>query len=200
MFIRPPRPSDQAVFLAAVRRSQTLHRPWVFPPDTAALFRKGLARWKLPSNRCFFIWHSPRELVGVVNISEIVRGAFCSAYVGYYAFEPFAGRGFMTAGLRLVIDHLFGKMKLHRLEANIQPGNRRSIRLAKRLGFRKEGYSPRYLKIAGRWRDHERWALLADAGTTLLCGFHGRKKRQRFQLTSLKTRFVSLRFRSGSST
>ena len=136
----------------------------MFPPNTPASFRNGLARWKLPSNKCFFIWHSRRELVGVVNISEIVRGPFCSAYVGYYAFEPFAGRGFMTEGLRQVIDHLFGKMKLHRLEANIQPENRRSIDLVKRLGFRKEGYSPRYLKVAGRWRDHERWALLSDAG------------------------------------
>jgi len=95
-----------------------------------------------------------------VNVSEIVRGAFQSAYLGYYAFEPFAGTGLMRAGLAKVIAHAFTTMKLHRLEANIQPANTRSIRFAKSLGFRREGLSPRYLKVGGRWRDHERWAIL----------------------------------------
>jgi ribosomal-protein-alanine N-acetyltransferase len=99
----------------------------------------------------------------VVNISEIVRGCFQNAYLGYYAFEPLAGRGLMRAGLAKVIRHAFTKMKLHRLEANIQPGNKRSIRLVKALGFRREGISPRYLKVAGRWREHERWTILADS-------------------------------------
>jgi ribosomal-protein-alanine N-acetyltransferase len=98
----------------------------------------------------------------VVNISEIVRGIFQSAYLGYYAFEPLAGHGLMRQGLGRVIDHAFDKMRLHRLEANIQPQNRRSIRLVRSLGFRREGLSRRYLRIAGHWRDHERWALLAE--------------------------------------
>ena len=102
------------------------------------------------------------ELVGVVNVSEIVRGAFHSAYLGYYAFAPHTRQGLMTEGVARVIDTAFRRLGLHRLEANVQPGNRASLRLVRRLGFRKEGYSPRYLKIAGRWRDHERWAILAD--------------------------------------
>jgi len=68
----------------------------------------------------------------------------------------------MTEGLQLVLRHAFRRLKLHRLEANIQPANTASIRLVRSLGFRKEGFSPRYLKIGGRWRDHERWALLVE--------------------------------------
>lgn len=101
-------------------------------------------------------------LGGVVNLNEIVRGSFESAYLGYYAFEPHGGRGLVYAGLRLVIARAFGELGLHRLEANIQPENSKSIALVKRLGFTREGFSPRYLKLGGRWRDHERWALLRE--------------------------------------
>jgi ribosomal-protein-alanine N-acetyltransferase len=65
------------------------------------------------------------------------------------------------------MDDAFTRLELHRLEANIQPANLASITLVKRLGFHLEGLSPRYLKIAGHWRDHERWALLADDWRTL---------------------------------
>lgn len=101
-------------------------------------------------------------LVGVAAVSEIVRGLLRSAYLGYYAFAPHERQGLMREGLPLVIAQAFGQLRLHRLEANIQPGNRASRGLVRVLGFRREGYSPRYLKVRGRWRDHERWALLAD--------------------------------------
>ena len=101
----------------------------------------------------------------MVNVSEIVRAALQSAYLGYYAFRPHTGQGFMTEGLALVVRHAFRRLGLHRLEANIQPENLASRRLVRRLGFRKEGFSPRYLKIAGRWRDHERWAIVRETWT-----------------------------------
>jgi ribosomal-protein-alanine N-acetyltransferase len=101
-------------------------------------------------------------ICGVVNLNVITWEALCSAYMSYYAVQKYAGRGYMKEGMRLVIDHAFNKLGLHRLEANIQPGNERSIRFVESLGFECEGYSPRYLKINGKWRDHERWALLAD--------------------------------------
>ena len=95
-------------------------------------------------------------------MSEIVRSAFQSAYLGYYAFRPHAGQGYMTEGLALVLRHAFGTLGLHRLEANIQPANHPSRALVRGLGFRKEGFSPRYLKIGGRWRGHERWAIVRE--------------------------------------
>lgn len=100
--------------------------------------------------------------MGVINVNEIIRGSYRGAFLGYYGFRPHAGHGYMSEGLGLVLRRAFGELQLHRVEANIQPDNAASLALVRRLGFRREGFSPRYLKIAGRWRDHERWALLAE--------------------------------------
>ena len=87
---------------------------------------------------------------------------FVRAISAYYAFIPHNGKGYMSRGLGTVLRNVFRAHGLHRVEANIQPGNDESRRLIERLGFRLEGFSPRYLKIAGRWRDHERWALTIE--------------------------------------
>jgi [ribosomal protein S5]-alanine N-acetyltransferase len=150
-------------FLAAVHRSRRLHAPWVSPPASAAAYSAYLRRLRASSHVGHLVClRNSGDLVGVINISEIVRGAFRSAYLGYYAFVPHAGRGLMCEGLTLAISDAFRRQGLHRLEANIQPGNRASRRLVRRLGFKREGYSRRYLKIRGRWCDHERWAILTD--------------------------------------
>ena len=163
VLLRPPQAEDRTEFLAAVRRSRSLHRPWLYPPADAKSYDAYLLGFENARRAGFFICRREEgEIAGVVNLSEIVRGAFQSAYLGYYAFVPFAGSGLMSEGLGLAVRHAFRRMGLHRLEANIQPENRSSIALVERLGFRKEGYSPRYLKIGGRWRDHERWAVLKD--------------------------------------
>jgi len=100
--------------------------------------------------------------VGVANLSEIVRGLFQSAYLGFYGHIAYSGRGLIREGLLLLLRHAFRQMKLHRIEANVQPENGRSLGLIRSLGFRREGFSPKYLKIGGQWRDHERWAILAE--------------------------------------
>jgi ribosomal-protein-alanine N-acetyltransferase len=110
----------------------------------------------------FLVFAERDELVGVVNVNDLVRGWFQSAHLGYYGFIPYQGRGYMTAGVASVVSLCFGTHGLHRLEANIQPPNDRSIALVKRLGFRMEGYSERYLNVGGRWRDHERWAITRE--------------------------------------
>jgi ribosomal-protein-alanine N-acetyltransferase len=120
-------------------------------------------RASAPEHRSFLVCRKDTgEIAGVINVSNIIRGVFRNAFLGYYAFAGHEGQGLMKEGLRAVVRHAFRELKLHRLEANIQPANAPSIALARACGFRKEGFSPRYLKIAGRWRDHERWAITAD--------------------------------------
>ncbi len=153
----------EAEFLERVRASRKLHRPWTGAPNTAEQFRAFLARARGDRFVSFFVCtRETNELAGVINVMEIVRGLFHGAYLGYYAFTPFAGQGLMREGVTLALDHAFGELGLHRIEANVQPKNERSRRLVSELGFRLEGFSPRYLKIGGRWRDHERWAILAE--------------------------------------
>src|SRR6185369_3506409 len=101
-------------------------------------------------------------LVGVFNFSGIVRGSFDSAYLGYYAFAPHNGSGHMVEGLALALDFAFRTLKLHRVEVNVQPRNARSHALVAGAGFVREGFSRRYLRIAGRWRDHVRYAMLVE--------------------------------------
>jgi ribosomal-protein-alanine N-acetyltransferase len=168
--IRPPTEADQDEFIAAVRRSRRLHQAWVSPPATALAFRQYLDRQNDAAFRALVLCEhhtgaarQPAErLSGVFNLSQIVLGGSCSAYLGYYAFAGCEGRGLMQAGMNRVLTLAFGTLGLHRVEANIQPGNLPSIALVRACGFALEGYSPRYLKIGGRWRDHERWAVLAD--------------------------------------
>jgi len=160
--IRPPVQGDMPEFVRAAQRSAALHRPWVTAPTTAQQYRDYLQRMVPPANYAFLVCRRDDDaLVGVINLTHIVRGAFKSGYLGYYAFAGHEGQGLMREGLTLVVRHAFKVLKLHRLEANIQPHNAPSIALAKACGFRREGFSPLYLKIGGRWRDHERWAIVA---------------------------------------
>jgi [ribosomal protein S5]-alanine N-acetyltransferase len=165
--LRPPRRTDQRSFIAYAKQSRALHRGWVQAPETPTAFAAYVARYHptdaAPRNVGFLVIRNEDDaIVGVINFSEIIRGAFHSGYVGYYAFAPFAGDGYMAEGFALALDFAFRKMKLHRIEANVQPANIRSLALVERLGFMREGYSRRYVKIAGRWRDHVRFAMLAE--------------------------------------
>lgn len=155
--------ADQREFLASVKASRALHHLWVSAASTPNQFRGFIERMSRPENCALLVCErESNRIVGVVNITNIVLGVFRSGYLGFYAFAGFERRGLMYKGLRAAVRHAFGKLKLHRLEANIQPGNAASIALVRSCGFSKEGYSPRYLKIAGRWRDHERWAIRAS--------------------------------------
>jgi ribosomal-protein-alanine N-acetyltransferase len=163
VFLRPPRKQDGAEFLAVNRRSASFNRGLASPPVQPAQFDEYLKRSKQPDAACFLICRQEDgAIMGSIALSQIFRGGFLSAYLGYQIGAEFARRGYMTEAIQLTLRYAFMELKLHRLEANIQPGNVASIALVKRAGFVLEGYSRRYLKICGRWRDHERWAILVD--------------------------------------
>ena len=150
-------------FVELSRKSTRLCRGLASPLTDPAKFAQWVARSESERFRGFVVCRvDDGQMVGVVNLSEIVGGIFRSAYLGYHAFGPFARQGYMTRVMPLVLAYVFTTMRLHRIEANIQPHNAASIALVRKAGFRKEGYSPRYLKIAGRWCDHERWAITIE--------------------------------------
>ncbi|CAL9574207.1 GNAT family N-acetyltransferase [Streptomyces albus] len=164
VYIRPPRSSDEQLYREAVTRSADHLRPWnpVEPDGFPDLLRR-----QGPALRTFLILDREDDgLVGRVNVANIVRARFRNGALGYDSYLPYAGTGRMTEGLRLVVDRCFQPgpdgLALHRLEINVQPENERSLAMAKRLGFRHEGFSPRMLYINGDWRDHERFALTAE--------------------------------------
>ena len=148
-------------FAAAARRSRSLHGQWVSPPTEASAAAGLASRRQGPADYGFIVHEcESTRIAGYIEITNIVRGPLQSGYLGYYMFKGYEGKGFMKRALETIIKRAWEVHKLHRLEANIQPGNVASIGLVKALGFHQEGYSPRYLKLRGRWRDHERWAIL----------------------------------------
>jgi [ribosomal protein S5]-alanine N-acetyltransferase len=161
--VRPPARVDRAEFLAAMRNSQELHRPWLTAVTTDEGFDALLERVHSERHEPLLVCRvGDGAIVGFVNISEIIRGGFQSAFVGYGAVAAQARQGYMREGIQLVLARAFDQLGLHRLEANIQPGNQASIALVRGAGFVREGFSERYLLIEGRWRDHERWAISAE--------------------------------------
>lgn len=155
---------DAKEFALAASRSRSLHRAWVHPPLDAPAAAELARRRQGPNDYGYLIHeYSTAAVAGYIEITNIVRGSFQSAYLGFYMFQGFERRGYMKWALGTIIKRAWRDLKLHRLEANIQPENIASIALVKSLGFSKEGYSPAYLKIGGRWRDHERWAILSSA-------------------------------------
>ena len=113
------------------------------------------------ANECFVICqNTDQKIIGVINLTQIFRKAFQSCYLGYSLGVNFTGQGYMTEAVNLVLQHVFERLELHRVEANVQPHNLASINVLQRCGFTKEGFSRKYLKIDDEWRDHERWAII----------------------------------------
>jgi [ribosomal protein S5]-alanine N-acetyltransferase len=163
VYLRRPTAADAKEVIATVRASRDLHRSWVYPTDTKIAF-DGYIRRNRESDfvGLLICRRSDGRIIGMANLSQIFRGNLQGAYLGFWASAEFAGQGYMAEGLQLVLHFAFKRLRLHRLEANVQPENQKSKALIKRSGFRYEGFSPRYLKVGGKWRDHERWAIVAE--------------------------------------
>jgi len=161
--LRQPEERDRGELTERLLASAALHDPWMEPAEPGPWIDRLLARNASQTDRSFLVCDADDgAIAGVMNLSQIVMGPFRSAYLGYYAFEPFAGLGYMRAAMPLVLRTAFDDLGLHRVQANIQPGNVASIALVRGAGFHREGFSPRYLFIRGAWRDHEQWVRLAD--------------------------------------
>ncbi|MFI4893443.1 MAG: GNAT family N-acetyltransferase [Phycisphaerales bacterium JB058] len=169
VFLRHPVESDREEWCALWDASWPFLEPWMPRPPEGATgasterFDRLLETADTPANQRHVICRqSDSAIVGMVNLSQIFRGPFCNAIMGYWVGEAFARSGYAGEGVMLALGRAFGELGLHRVEANIIPNNLASIALANRVGFREEGYSPRYLKIAGTWQDHIRFAMTAE--------------------------------------
>ena len=164
VFLRPPATEDYEELTALVRKSRRFYGGFIAMPfKNRKQFAEYVKRSPAGDRFRFLICRkSDGVIIGSIGLFHIVRLLLQSGVVGYMVGAPFARQGFATEALRLVLRFAFKTLKLHRIEANIQPDNIASIALVKRVGFKFEGCSPRYLKTRGKWRDHERWAILAE--------------------------------------
>jgi [ribosomal protein S5]-alanine N-acetyltransferase len=176
VLLRPYRRGDAAAWSEVRRANQAWLAPWESSPpggwdelnsplafryvhkDQRRSARRGES---MPFAVCLRE-HGRERLVGHINLGNIVRRAFCSAYVGYWVDARVAGRGVIPTALALVTDHAFGPGGLHRIEVNIRPENGPSRRVVAKLGFREEAYHPRYMHIDGAWRDHIGYAMTSE--------------------------------------
>jgi len=101
-------------------------------------------------------------IIGQLTVSSIVWGSAMMATLGYWVDQARAGHGIAPTAVAMVTDHCFRTLGLHRMEINIRPENGPSLRVVEKLGFRDEGYRPRYLHINGEWADHRAFALTSE--------------------------------------
>lgn len=161
--LRPVAADDEGRFLELASLSAGLHHPWVGLPRTPSAFSDYLKKSDQGTAVCMVLClKGGGDLVGMININDIVRGSYQRGVLGYAVFLPYAGQGYMSAGVALAVHYAFERLDLHRVEADIQPENEASLSLVRRLGFRREGLSPGFIRIREVWRDHERWAITRD--------------------------------------
>jgi len=163
VFLRPPTPTDYREFAALMQVSEPVLREFSAKFQGRPQFNDYLSRCQRDDYHGFLICRqADGVVVGNINLFHLIRQSLQSATVGYFVGAPHMRQGYAREALRLLLRFAFRKLQLHRIEANIRPGNLPSLALVRRAGFASEGLSPRYLKIRGQWRDHERWAILVE--------------------------------------
>lgn len=163
IFLRKPKPADFSQFAELMKKSAAPFRGLLSTFKGRRQFNEYLQRCEREDFFGFLICRrEDGAILGNMNLFHIVRRNVRFATIGYFIGAPHVRQGYATEALQLLLRFAFRKLKLHRLEASIQPHNKPSIALVKRAGFRFEGCSRRLVKIGGKWRDHERWAILAE--------------------------------------
>ena len=171
LLLRPPLMADHAAWVELRTVSRAFLEPWepTWPEDDLekSAFRRRLRRYtaEMRDGHTFpwFVFDAAsRALLGGVTLAQVRRGVTQAGTLGYWMGAPHAGKGVMTEAVGLVVRFAFSTLHLHRLEASCLPDNTRSIRLLEKVGFSREGLARRYLCIAGDWRDHILWGLLAE--------------------------------------
>lgn len=120
----------------------------------------------IENKRSFRLWVFKKDddnrIIGSVGFNNIVRGAFLSCHLGYKLDKEEVNKGYITEAIQKGIEIMFNEFGLHRIEANIMPKNKRSLRVVEKLRFYNEGLAYKYLKINGKWEDHIHMVLLND--------------------------------------
>lgn len=170
LVLRPLRRSDSRRWSQVRRDNAAWLRPWeaTLPaadpgvPATFGAMVRANAREARAGRAEAFALDVDGVLMGQVTLGGISWGSLRSAYIGYWISQEVAGRGLMPRAVALVTDHAFADLGLHRVEINVRPENAASLRVVAKVGYRREGYRPRYLHIDGAWRDHVSFVMLAD--------------------------------------
>ena len=163
VFLRSPTTADYHEYESLMKISQPVFRELLGKFKGRKQFNDYLQRCEREDFYGFLICRrEDGAILGNMNLFNLIRRSVQSATLGYFVGAPHGRQGYATEALQVMLRFAFRKLKLHRIEASIQPHNKASAALVKRAGFTLEGYSRRLVRIAGKWRDHERWALLVE--------------------------------------
>ena len=180
LLLEPLDPSHGAELWSAAARSLEELRPWLpwaIDAEEARIVEfatRCVSLWEQGSDHVFTLVHDgvAAGLVGLHNIDRVAG----SASMGYWLDSRLTGRGLMTEAGEAVVELAFAELRLHRLGLLAAPGNVASVRVAEKLGFRREGQAPRYLHIDGGWRDHVIFGLtVEEVGDGVLAGYLARQ-------------------------
>ena len=168
--LRGLRRRDAAAWREVRSRNAEWLKPWeaTVPPgsgETVPTFPEMVARFRSEArDGRTMAWAMTLDgrLVGQVTVAVITLGSLRAASIGYWIDARVAGRGLTPTAVAMACDHCFRTMHLHRIEVVIRPENTASLRVVAKLGFRHEGFRPRFLHIDGEWRDHEVFAMHSE--------------------------------------